>query len=332
MELDICSIGNAIVDIQFNIEDEFKSYLVNNSIAFGTMTLIEQEDQENLIKELSRKYGKASLACGGSIANSTFAASNFGSPCHLACKVNDDDFGHFFLNNLKENNIFHTSQTSNSDSSTGRSVIMVTPDAERTMCTFLGVSSLLTNSDIDRNMISNSKYLFIEGYLVTSPSALNCCKEAINIAINNDTKVAISLSDPGIVNNFRNEIETLIDLQCDLLFCNKAEALAFTEKNSLNEAHKVLRDSAESFLITLHEHGCLTWNGKEISKLSGYEAKAIDTNGAGDMFAGAVLHALCSGEQLNKAAKFGCYAASVLVASFGPRLETEEYKKIKNNF
>ncbi|SVB72551.1 uncharacterized protein METZ01_LOCUS225405, partial [marine metagenome] len=171
MELDICSLGNAIVDVQFSIEDNFRKHLDDRSITFGSMTLIEKQDQEDLISLLKENSGEPLRACGGSATNSIFAATNFGSSCHFTCKVQDDESGNFYLKNLRSNDISHNDNALDKQTKlpTGQAVIMVSPDAERTMCTCLGVSNRLSISDLDILAITNSKYLFIEGYLAASP-------------------------------------------------------------------------------------------------------------------------------------------------------------------
>jgi len=332
MRLDICSLGNAIVDVQFSIDEEFVSELQKKSIHKGSMTLVEPNEQKRLIELLRQKYEEPILACGGSVTNSIMAAASFGSKCHVSCKVSNDEYGNFFLEDLTTNKIYHSIIATISNLPTGRCVVMVSEDAERTMCTYLGISNELAKEDIDIEAIKASKYLFIEGYLVTSPSALKACSTAIKEAKKSNTKVAISLSAAFIADSFKAELQSLLDLECDLLLCNESEALAYTDCKNLTEAEKNLRSVSFCNLITLGKKGCLTWDGSKLNHIHGYKANAIDTNGAGDMFAGAVLHQLSEGQTLNKSAKFGCYAASKKVEKFGPRLSSQEYKDIKLEF
>jgi len=332
MKLDISSLGNAIVDIQFSIEEDFVSTLKEMSIKKGSMTLIEAEEQSNLIDLLNKEYGNSKLSCGGAATNSMVAASNFGSKCHFSCKVRNDDLGNFYLEDLEKNNILHSNKPYQSEFSTGQCVVMVTPDAERTMCTYLGVSNLLDSNDLDESAIENSKYLFLEGYLVTSESAFKACLKAAEIAKRSDTKIAISLSAEGIVNAFRDQMNSLINVGCDILFCNESEACAFSQHKNIEQAEIFLREVSYQNLITLGEKGSLIWDGNKKETVNRYKAKAIDTNGAGDIFAGSVLHKICEGDDLKSAAKFGCYAASKQVESFGPRLTKTEYIKIKEEF
>ena len=332
MELDICSLGNAIVDVQFSITKEYEEELNNLQINRGSMTLVEQNQQDSMIKDLVGLYERPLMACGGSAINSIVAASNFGSKCHVAGKVSDDEHGNYFLEDLTNNVIDHSIIPAKSDISTARCLVMVSKDAERTMCTYLGISNSLTEVDLNLEAISSAQYLFIEGYLLSSPSAFEACKTAITVAKENETKVAISLSAEFIATSFKKELENLFDLGCDLLVCNEAEALAYSGESDIEQAVQHLEETSEQILITLGAEGCMGFSDQEAFLVEGLKVNAIDTNGAGDMFAGAVLHCLCEGLGLKKAAQFGCSAASKKVESFGPRLKKNECKEIKKNY
>ena len=332
MELDICSLGNAIVDVQFSITNEYEEELKNLKITKGSMVLIEQDEQDSMINQLSNIYNKPLMACGGSAINSIVAASNFGSKCHVAGKVADDEHGNYFLKDLANNEIYHSIIPTKSDTSTGRCLVMVSKDAERTMCTYLGISNDLAEIDLNLKAIESAKYLFIEGYLLSSPSALKACRTAIEVAKKNDTKVAISLSAEFIAAGFKTELESLFELGCDLLLCNESEALAYSGENDIEQAVQHLEQTSDQVLITLGAEGCMGFGDQEAFLAEGLKVDARDTNGAGDMFAGAVLHCLCEGIDLKKAAQFGCSAASKKVENFGPRLKSSEYKEIKKNY
>ena len=163
---------------------------------------------------------------------------------------------------------------------------------------------------------------------MASPKGIEVCKKAIEAAKESDTKVSISLSDPNIVNAFRNEIKTLLDMKCDLIFCNEDEALAYTETDDLSNAFQIFKEISPNFLITQGSNGCIGFDGKNEFNIPGIKVNAIDTNGAGDMFAGAVLYSISSGSSLEKGAIFGCYAASKVVSNVGPRLLKEEYSSL----
>ena len=332
MKFDICSVGSALVDFTFNIDKEYEKSLINYGIPKGSMTLIEREEQEALIKELIEMGKTPDKACGGSGTNSTVAASLFGAKCHMTCIVADDDHGRFYIEDLSSNNVNHTNPPISSDLSSGKCLVMVSDDAERTMCTNLGISTEFWTSDLDEKIIKDSSYLFLEGYLVASPKGMEICKKAIKAAKESKTKVSISLSDPNIVHAFKDEIKSLLDMECDLIFCNEDEALAFAETEDLSEAFQVFKGLSPNFLITQGSSGCIGFDGKDEFNIPGIKVKAIDSNGAGDMFAGAVLFCITSELSLEKGAIFGCYAASKVVGNVGPRLIKDEYLKIKNNF
>ena len=332
MKFDICSVGSALVDFTFNIDKDYEKNLIKYGIPKGSMTLIEREEQETLINELIEMGKTPDKACGGSGTNSTVAASLFGAKCHMTCIVADDDHGRFYIEDLSSNNVNHTNPPISSDLSSGRCLVMVSGDAERTMCTNLGISTEFWTSDLDEKIIKDSRYLFLEGYLVASPKGMEICKKAIKAAKESDTKVSISLSDPNIVHAFKDEIKSLLDMECDLIFCNEDEALAFAETEDLSEAFQVFKGLSPNFLITQGSSGCIGFDGKDEFNIPGIKVKAIDSNGAGDMFAGAVLFCITSELSLEKGAIFGCYAASKVVGNVGPRLIKDEYLKIKNNF
>jgi len=332
MKFNICSVGSALVDFTFNIDKEYEKSLIKYGIPKGSMTLIERDEQEALIKELMDMGMSPNKACGGSGTNSTVAASLFGAKCHMTCIVSDDDHGRFYIEDLSSNNVIHTNPPISSDISSGRCLVMVSDDAERTMCTNLGISTEFWISDLDEEIIKASDFLFLEGYLVASPKGMEVCKKAIETAKESDTKISISLSDPNIVNAFKNEIKTLLDMKCDLIFCNEDEALTYAETDDISNAFQVLKEVSPNFLITQGSSGCIGFDGKNEFNIPGIKVNAIDSNGAGDMFAGAVLYCITSGSSLEKGAIFGCYAASKVVGNIGPRLMQDEYQKIKKNF
>ena len=332
MKFDICSVGSALVDFTFNIDKEYEKNLIKYGIPKGSMTLIEREEQETLINELMEMGKTPDKACGGSGTNSTVAASLFGAKCHMTCIVSDDDHGRFYIEDLSSNNVIHTNPPISSDISSGRCLVMVSDDAERTMCTNLGISTEFWISDLDEDVIRASDYLFLEGYLVASPKGMEVCKKAIEAAKESDTKVSISLSDPNIVNAFKDEIKSLLNMKCDLVFCNEDEALAYTKTDNILDAFQIFKEISPNFLITQGSSGCLGFDGKNEFNIPGIKVNAIDSNGAGDMFAGAVLYCITSGLSLERGAVFGCYAASKVVGNVGPRLIKDEYSKIKKNF
>jgi sugar/nucleoside kinase (ribokinase family) len=209
---------------------------------------------------------------------------------------------------------------------------MITQDAERTMNTFLGASETLSSKEIDREALEDSDWFYIEGYLVTDEARTAATKEAVEFAKEQGVKIAISLSDPFVVDVFGDALRDVMGSGVDLVFCNKDEALAFTASDDLNSAIEKLKMITKTFAITNGAVGAVTFDGEAVSRSEGVSAKAIDTNGAGDMFAGAFLYAITSGRGYDWAAKLANDCASRVVAKFGPRLDLEEFDAIKAKF
>jgi len=205
---------------------------------------------------------------------------------------------------------------------------MVTPDAERTMHTFLGISSELSVNEINDEHIAEAEYLYMEGYLVTSPSAKQANIHARKIAEANGVKTAFTFSDPAIVQHFHNELTETIGDGIDLLFCNESEALTYTGKDSIGDAIQVIKTFAKSFAITLGAEGALVYDGTQAQKIDPFPIKAVDTNGAGDMFAGAYLYGITHGYSAPEAGKLASLASSHVVQQFGPRLPVGHYVKL----
>ena len=332
MNYDICSLGSALVDVTFQIDDEFSKKIEGQGIPKGAMTLIDKDDQNGLIEALTALGKSAEKACGGSSTNSVVAASLFGSTCYMTCIVGDDENGRFYLEDLSLNDVNHSSSLIESDIPSGQCLVMISEDAERTMCTNLGINSEFSIDNVDEEVIKNSKFLFLEGYLIASPGGFESYKKAINLAKVHDTKVAISLSDPFIVSSFKEQIKELINIKCDLIFCNEDEAKEFAESNEEEEIFGYFKKYTDNLLVTKGPKGCTGYDQNGQINVSGIEVNAIDTNGAGDMFAGAVLNGINESKTLEESAHFGCFAASKTVQNSGPRLAKEEYLEIKETF
>ncbi len=203
---------------------------------------------------------------------------------------------------------------------------MTSPDAQRTMNTFLGVNSLFNPSHIDEASIRNSQYVYLEGYLVTG--ALETMKETKRIAEKNNVKVALTFSDPAMVKYFSSQMQEIVGASVDLLFCNDEEAMIFTGTNSVNEAREKLKAIAKRFVITLGANGAIIFDGDTFINIEPYKVIAVDTNGAGDMFAGAFLYAINHHHSWAEAGKLASLAASRVVSQWGPRLEASAVKKV----
>ena len=332
MKYDLYCLGSALVDMTFQIDDDFTKRNEERGISKGAMTLIEKDDQNSLMSELKDLNKSPERACGGSGTNSIVAASLFGSRSYMSCIVTDDENGRFFLKDLSSNGVDHASKLIDADLPSGQCLIMISDDAERTMCTNLGMNSEFSPNDVDEKIIQNSEYLFLEGYLVASPKGYDSFKKAIELARKHSTKVAITLSDAFIVNTFEKELKELISMKCDLIFCNEIEAMDFSGSKEESEIFSYFRNFTPNLVITKGSEGCSGFEQSQEFHVPGIKVEAIDTNGAGDMFAGAVMNAISESKSLEESARFGCFAASKTVQSSGPRLTSEEYKKIKETF
>ena len=324
---DIYGIGNALVDLIFEVDEKF---LKDNTIEKGLMTLVDETRQKELIGKI--EVNEEMMKGGGSAANSIVAASQFGAECYYSCKVANDQFGKFYLNDLKENGV-DTKLTIDTapEGHTGRCLVMTTPDAERTMNTFLGITSDFSVEEIDVEAIKSSKYIYVEGYLVPSPSGRAAVLKAKQIAQENNVKTAFTFSDPSMVKFFRSEMEEIIGDGVDLLFCNEEEAMLYTGQDTVWEAREALKKIAKRFAITLGKNGAMIFDGETFIDIEPYEVEAIDSNGAGDMFAGAFLFAINHGHSYAEAGKIASLASSKVVAQMGARLEWHQAKDILNH-
>lgn len=325
----IYGIGAALVDTEITLTD---ADLTTMAVAKGVMTLVDEARQHQLIDYLKNHLVASHKASGGSAANSIIAASYFGSRNFYSCKVANDENGQFYLDDIKAAGVTTPSHLVPPAGITGKCLVMITPDAERTMNTFLGISETLSVSELDINAIAQSHYVYIEGYLVTSPTGRAAAIELRKQAEANNTRTALSLSDPAMVQFFRDGLIEMIGNGVDLIFCNKDEAIGFTQTQNIEEASEALKKYCKQFAITCGGDGALVFDGKELIQVAGTPTKAVDTNGAGDMFAGAFLHAINHGKNFKTAAEFANKAAAKVVAQFGPRLKAEQHEKLKQGF
>lgn len=316
----VYGLGNALVDMEFEVEDGFLHLM---QVDKGVMTLVDEEEQHRLMAHLDAFEGNK--ASGGSAANTLIAVSAMGGSSYYACKVADDELGHFYLHDLKAAGVDTNINGFHANGITGKCLVMVTPDAERTMQTFLGISSELSADEISEPHIRESDYLYMEGYLVTSASAREANIHARRIAEANGVKTAFTFSDPAIVEFFHDALTETIGDGIDLLFCNEAEALAYTRKDSIEDAIGVIRTFANSFAITRGSKGAIIHDGTDLIEIAPSPTQALDSNGAGDMFAGAYLYGITNGLDTQTAGRLASLAASKVVSQFGPRLPLDDY-------
>ena len=324
----VYAVGNALVDIEYHSSVEQLNSL---SIDKGVMTLIDESRQIDLMSDLGDTH--ESMACGGSAANTIIALADLGARVHFDCRVSNDDAGQFYASDLKQASVSNNlADNSSSDGHTGKCLVFVTPDADRTMNTFLGVSAELDESGIDSDAIGQSDYVYIEGYLVSADCTRAAAIKARQVAEQSTAKTAITLSDPNMVSFFRDGMKEMIGNGVDLLFANEEEACGLFETDNLDVAIPQIQGICEQFAITRGKEGALLFDGNDLIKIEANAVDAIDTLGAGDLFAGSFLFGLTNGMDFKTSGEFASKASSVIVTQYGPRLEAEQLRRIYEQF
>lgn len=325
---DIYAIGNALVDIEYHTED---SQLAQLGIEKGLMTLIDDTRQNSLIRHLGDSH--ESMACGGSAANTIIAAAQMGARTHFDCRVASDMTGQFFADDLKQSGVYTKLDINCAPAGvTGKCLVFVTPDADRTMNTFLGVSAELDQNDIDHDAIAHAKFAYIEGYLVTADCTRDAAIKVRQIAEDRKVKTALTLSDPNMVLYFREGLQEMIGDGVDLLFANEDEANELAQSKDLNETVTMLKKCAKAFAVTRGKQGAIVFDGNELLEIAPHSVNAIDTLGAGDMFAGAFMYALSQGMNYQQAGDLASMASSKIVTQFGPRLKASDTQALLHRF
>jgi sugar/nucleoside kinase (ribokinase family) len=312
---DVYGVGHALVDLQYALATERLEQL---GIRKGVMTLIDEPQQAHLLLALQGETPVAQ-ASGGSAANTAIGVASFGGKAYYTCLLGRDEWGDFYHRDLEAAGVQSNPALRNA-SPTGKCVVLITPDADRTLNTFLGASSQLAPEHLETALIQDSQYLYIEGYLVSSDNGFATCQRAQELARQAGTQVSLTLSDPAMVEHFRARFEALVAGGVDLLFCNEDEARAFTGAGDRQAAAQHLSHRAPAGCITCGEDGALIFQQGRIDMVPGVAAKAVDTTGAGDLFAGGALFGLARGHSLEQAGRLGNYAAAQVVARYGPRL------------
>ncbi|MFV8783481.1 adenosine kinase [Microbulbifer sp. SA54] len=325
-QYDLYGIGAALLDTEIEVSD---SDLQSLGVEKGVMTLVDDLRQQQLVDDLKDHLVTASHACGGSGANTIIAASYFGLDTFYSCKVAADDNGDFYRDNLAAAGVNYPKALHNAESgTTGKCLVLITPDAERSMNTFLGISAELSVAELDEEALAESRWAYIEGYLVSSPTGRAAAIELRQQAERKGVKTALSLSDPMMVQLFHDGLKEMLGDGVDLLFCNRDEALRFCGTDQLTEAAQTLRQHCRAFAITLGAEGALLWDGEQEYRVAAPKVNAIDTNGAGDMFAGAFLYGINRNLGYREAGELACAAAAQVVSQYGPRLRPEQHGEL----
>ena len=328
MKYDISALGNALVDTQYMVDHDF---LKDIGLEPDSMTLASTEEHTPIIKKLKEMGVESVSDCGGSATNSLVAASYYGSKCHHVCRVADDEDGKKYLDSLQKAGVKHIGfSKEGSELPTGKCLIFVTPDAKRTMSSMLGISAYLGPKDIDYDVVNNSKIFYIEGYMVTSDENFNAVTSVLKSINNRETLKALSLSDAGIVHGFKERFKEIESFGIDLIFCNDDEAIAFSGADNLEDAIEYYKKQSYMIAITMGAEGSIVVKNGETVHSAAEKIIPIDTNGAGDMYAGSFMHAYLNNLPISDCAAFGNYASSKVVETFGPRLTSEGYEHVLN--
>ena len=324
-KFDVIGIGNAIVDLLIKTED---SFLNDNKLTKGSMSLITQEKADQLYIK-----NKSSLeTSGGSAANTIAGLSALGSSAGFVGRVKEDYLGKTFIKDLCSTGAFFKTQPIKDGPSTARCFIYVTPDAERTMCTFLGSSVLLEPKDIDFSIVSNAKILYLEGYLWDLDSAKSTFNIAAKRCKENGGKVALSLSDSFCIERHRESFQLLIEKYVDILFANESEIIQLYNSKSFESSIETIRDKCDISVLTKGPKGSPIINKDHSFAIKSYQfGKAIDTTGAGDLYASGFLHGYVNGENLETCGHIGSICAGYIVTQLGSRSTISLQKLVKEN-
>ncbi|MCG6862079.1 MAG: adenosine kinase [Chromatiaceae bacterium] len=323
----VYGIGNALVDMEYEVDI---SDLEKLRIDKGVMTLVDEDHQSEIMAHLEEHHHQK--GSGGSAANSVIAVSQFGGKGFYSCKVADDALGHFYMDDLIAGGVDTNHHTDREPGHTGRCVVLVTPDTDRTMVTHLGISGGLSEKELVPESLMASDYFYTEGYLVTADSARRLSITAKEIAEEAGVKTAISLSDPNIVTYFRDGLMDMIGGGVDLVFANEAEAKGMADTDDLKTAISFLETIAKQFALTRGPKGALVYDGDDLIEIEPVKVDAVDTVGAGDMFAGAFLYGLTQGWDHRRSGDLAAAASAKLVTSLGPRISAAEAQAILRKF
>ena len=315
MNKKILGIGNAIIDVLARVDDEF---LTKKNLVKGSMKLINKSEFEDLKKNI--KIEK--VVAGGSVANTMAGIAYLkGSPSFIG-KINSDDFGEIYKKSLEDININFPYVKKNESLPTGASIILITPDSERTMCTYLGISSYLSDKDINANNITDHSLIFLEGYLWDKGISEKMFKHAINIAKENKVKIAMSLSDIFCVTRHKQDFYNLLINDLDILIGNENEIKELTDKKNLLDSINQLKQFNKLIIITRSENGSLAINNNEVTECQSIKIdKLLDLTGAGDLFAAGFLKEYMDKSDIKKCLATGSILASQIIQRIGARLE-----------
>ncbi|MDB3857894.1 adenosine kinase [Pelagibacteraceae bacterium] len=306
----ITGIGNAIVDVICKVDDNF---LIKNNLAKSNMKLIDESEFKKLLGDLKIEE----TVSGGSVANSIVGLSQLGNKVGFIGKVSDDDLGHKYEQGLKKEKVKYFYNKKKENIPTGTCLILITPDSERTMCTFLGTAGKISKTDIDLNAVKNSEITFLEGYLWDEGEP----KEAFNEAIKYSNKTAMSLSDKFCVDRHKKSFLELVKNKLDIIFANEQEILELIDAKSFDEVISYGKQLNKTLVITKSDKGSVAIKNNEVAECESQKnLKIVDLTGAGDLFAAGFLHGYINKMPIQDSLKKGTEMASKVIQTIGARL------------
>ena len=312
--LGVVAIGNAVVDMIAHVDDDFLDN--HGDMTKGTMALIDEDRATDLTAMLSDPIQTS----GGSAANTMAGFASFGGQGGFIGKVADDEIGTILSNDIKSLGLSYETKKLPNNNKTGRCVILVTPDGERTMNTFLGASTELHAEDVDEGLIKQARILYMEGYLFDKDTAKQAFIHAAQIARDNGVQVALTLSDPFCVDRHRDDFKNLVENHVDILFANEDEITSLYQANSFDDAKNSVSNHVKIAALTRSENGAvILHDGKEYSVSAAPVAQVVDSTGAGDQFAAGFLYGLTQGMDINTCGKLAAQAAAEVISHVGPR-------------
>lgn len=324
-EHDVVAIGNAIVDIIARCDDAFLS---RHRCVKGTMQLVDAV----AVGKLYEAMGSAIEVSGGSVANTMVGIASLGGKAGFIGKTGGDSFGRVFAHDIRAAGVTFTTLPAESGAPSGRSLILVTPDGQRTMSTFLGVSPQLGGGEVDEELIASARIVYLEGYLFDRAEAKAAFRQAAGIAATAGRQVALSLSDPFCVDRHRSEFRALIRSSVDILFANEAEITALYQTDSFEDAARQAQADTKLAALTRSEKGSvILGEGKSIAIAAAPVARVVDTTGAGDLYAAGLLFGIARGLGLETAGRLGSMAAAEVIGHMGARPEVSLKALAKKN-
>ncbi len=323
--IDLIGIGNAIVDVLVQVED---SVLESNKLKKGSMVLIDEKQAEDLLQAI----GPGLQTSGGSAANTLAGFAALGGKAGFIGRVKNDELGHIFTNDIRSVGTKFSTAPTLKGPSTARCLILVTPDAQRTMCTYLGASVQLEPEDVDLEIVAESKILYLEGYLWDSPSAKKAFVASAELSKKSGGQVALSLSDAFCVDRHRKSFIELVNNHIDILFANESEIISLYQTSSFEEALREVKNKCKIAAITRSDKGSVILERGNRWEIPAFRlGPVIDTTGAGDLYAGGFLHGYIQGANLFQSGCIGSLCAGQIVTQLGPRSEVCLRKLLETN-